>query len=228
MVSWLGILVGVIFVWFAIKMGFYETWTMLFNIVISIYLAVFLSPVIADIVPMAGDTLYSDALTMIATAVVFFLILHGVSYVFITGQFNVTFPKVFDVLGTGFLGFLAGFLVASFVSFLICITPISQNSFVKSIGFGSQFQQTNVSVICWWCDLVNKVVSHQDSKYTTQEAISGLLKNVEKKRARAERVAPAEPNKPVEPNEPIGAVEPNNAEAAISGENQLDPPAGQD
>ncbi len=196
MVFWIGILVSGAFAWFAIKRGFYETWALVFNIVIAIYLAVFLGPVIADIVPSAGDTLYGNALTMLATAIGSFLILHGISYTFLTGQFSISFPKVFDTLGTGFLGFLAGFLVWSFVSLLICITPISQNSFVKEIGFGSQFQQTSVSYISRFCNLVNAVVSSQDNERTTQQALSGLLKNAEKKAQdkTAKQIKPAEPN----------------------------------
>jgi len=179
MAFWLGILLGGLFAWFTIRLGFYETWAMLFNIIISIYLAVFLRPVIVEVVPAAGDTPYSSALIMSATAITSFLILHGISYIFITGQFNVSFPKIFNTLGTGFLGFLAGFLVWSFASLLISPTPFSQNTFVNALGFNTQFEQTNIPYISWWCNLVNTVVSHQDSGRTTEEAISELLKKKE-------------------------------------------------
>ena len=214
MVFWVGILVGGVFVWFAIKMGFYETWAFAFNIVISIYLAVFLGPIIASTVPVVRDTAYNNALTMTVTAVGVFLILHGISYTFLTGQFTVSFPKVFDTLGTGFLGFLAGFLVWSFVSLLICITPISQNSFVKEIGFSSQFEQTSVSYISRFCNLVNAVVSSQDNEQTTEEAISGLLKGAEKK-AQDKTAEKAEPNEPAAPGD---------VETGITGEGQPGPP----
>lgn len=193
MAFWLGILVGGLFAWFAIKLGFYETWAMLFNIIISIYLAVFLRPVIVEVVPAAGDTPYSGVLIMSATAIISFLILHGISYTFLTGQFNVSFPKILNTLGTGFLGFLAGFLVWSFASLLISATPISQNTFVNGLGFDSQFEQSNMPYISWWCNLVNTVVSSQDSEHTAEEAISELLKSVEKKET-AVQGKPAEPN----------------------------------
>jgi hypothetical protein len=199
MAFWFGILVAGLFVWYAVGIGFYEMWVMLFNIVISIYLAVFLRPIIVNI-PAVGDTPYSNALAMIAIALASFSVLHGISYTFITSQFKVSFPRIFDTLGTGFLGFLAGFLVWNFVSFLIFITPISQDTFVRGIGFNKQFQQSNVSVICRWCDLVNRVVSSQDSECTTEQAVSGLLKSVEEKRTRAETTKRAEPNEPNEPN----------------------------
>lgn len=200
MVFWVGILLGGFFAWFAVKTGFYETWIMLFNIVISIYLAIFLRPIIVDIVPATGGTPYGNALTMIATAIGVFLILHGISYVFFTSQFSFSFPKIFNTLGAGFLGFLAGFLVWSFVSLLIYITPISQNTFIKDIGFGNQFEQTNMPVICWWCDLLNRVVSRQDNVVTGEQVISGLLKSAGSK-APPQTSEQAEPNEPAEPND---------------------------
>jgi len=197
MVFWAGILVGATFAWSVMKMGFYETWAFLFNIVISVYLAVFLGPIIANVIA-ADDAPYSNAVAMIATAVGTFLILHGISYTFLTGQFTIPFPRILDTLGTGFLGFLAGFLVWSFVSLLICITPISQQPIVKEMGFGNQFEQTNAPYISWWCNLVNTVVSRQDSKQTTEQAISELLKSVEKKTP----AKMAKQDRAVEPNEP--------------------------
>jgi hypothetical protein len=195
MVFWMGILAGGIFAWYAVKTGLYVTWAMLFNIVISVYLAVFLGPVIIDIVPAAGDTTYGNIFATIGTAIAAFLILHSISHVFVTGVFSVSFPKVFDSLGAGFLGFLAGFLVWSFAGLLIYMSPISQNTFVKEIGFGRQFRETNVSYMSWWCNLVHKAVASQDSEITTEKAISGLLKSAEKK-TQKKSAQPAEPNQP--------------------------------
>ena len=205
MAFWFGLLAAGLFAWFAIGIGFYELWVMLFNIVLSIYLAIFLRPIIVNI-PAVGDAPYSDPLTMIAIAVASFSILHGISYTFITSQFKVSFPRIFNTLGAGFLGFLAGFLVWNFVSFLIFITLISQSqkAFVREIGFNDEFQQSNVSVICWWCDLVNRL-SRQDNEITSEEAISELLKSTE-------------PELQVEPAE---QAEPNDVEAGVSEQEQF-------
>lgn len=199
MIFWIGILIGGLFAWHAVKTGFYETWTRLFNIVISIYLAVFVGPMIASI-PGVSDTPCSDLLAVITTAIGAFLILYGISYVFFTGpgRLKISFPKVFDILGAGFLGFLAGLLLWSFVGLLIGISPISQNIFVKQMGFGSQ--QANVSYICWWCNLVNKVVSSRGNKYTAEQTIRGLLKSTEEK-TRGTTDEQAEPDESAEPND---------------------------
>ncbi|MHC4657548.1 MAG: CvpA family protein [Planctomycetota bacterium] len=192
MVFWVGILVGGLFAWLAFKMGLYETWAMLFNIVISIYLAVFLVPVIMEIFPAAGGTAYSNVLAMITTAVGAFLILHGICYTFVIGQLNMSFPRTLDTLGAGFLGFLAGFLVWSFVTILVCMTPLSQNKILRGLDFSGQSLQTNISYVCRWCNLVHKAAAFEDSVITSEEAVRGLMEGAKKEFLDE----PNEPNKP--------------------------------
>ena len=195
MVFWIGILFGCLFVWLAVKMGFYETWVLLFNIVIAIYLAVFLGPVLANIVPVARESAYNNALCMIIPAVGAFLILHGISYTLFTGQFSVPFTKTLDTLVAGFFGFLTGFLVWVFLSLLICITPISQNTFVSELDFTGSFKQAGVPYIGLWCNLVNSMVASEDSEVSCEQVISALLKDAESK-ALPKTSEQTEPNLP--------------------------------
>jgi len=206
MVFWVGILVGGFFAYFAIKKGFYEMWVLGFNIIISIYLAVLLGPIVADVIPM-GAAAYNKAIMMLATAAACFLILYGISYTFITGQFSISFPKIVDVVGAGIFGFLIGFLVWSFVSFSIMTTPIANNTLAKEIGFDTQAQQTSVSYVSWWCNKINRVVSSGDGKQATQQAIGWFLES-SKPKAKARMVGTSEPNEPAEPN----GAEPNTTE----------------
>ena len=204
MLFWIGILVGGFFAYFAYKLGFYETWAMLFNIIIAIYVAVFFRPVIAQIIPAADETQYGHALTMLTTAIAVFLILHGISYTFLTAQFTIVFPKILNTLGTSLLGMLAGFLVWSFAMLLLCTTPISQNSFVRELGFDTQFQQTNTPYMSWWCNLVNSAISSEENRQTTEQIVDELLKSAKKK----------------PPTKTTEQPEPNNLETTIS-----EPPA---
>jgi hypothetical protein len=181
MVFWIGILVGGLFVWLAVKMGFYETWVLLFNIVIAVYLGVFLGPVIAHIFPIVRNSPYNDVLCMIIPAAGAFLILHGISFTLFTGQFSVPFTKTFDTCAAGLLGFLTGFLVWAFLSLLICTTPISQHSFVSELDFAGSFKQTGAPYVGWWCDRINWMVTSQDSGVTSKQVISELIKNAESK-----------------------------------------------
>lgn len=194
MVFWIGILIGGLFAWLAVKMGFYETWVLLFNLVIAVYLAVFLGPVLANIVPVGSDTMYNNIICMIAAGVGGFLILHGISYTLFTGQYKVPFPKTIDTLVAGFFGFLIGFLVWTFVSLLICISPISQNTFVSEFNFVDGFRQTGTPYVGWWCNRVNSIVASEDSDVTSEQIISALLKSAEPK-------IPAEPNQPAISND---------------------------
>jgi len=195
MVFWASILAGGFFAWLATRIGFYETWTMLFNIVISIYVAVFLAPAIADIAPAAGDTSYGTALSLAVTATGLFLVLHGISYVFLTGQFKVSFAKVFDLVFAGLLGFLAGCLVFSFAAFVITVTPISQNSLASRVGFNGRSQRSNIAYICWWCDAVDLIASSPGRTATSKQILGELLKNAQP-RTKDKTDLQAEPNEP--------------------------------
>jgi hypothetical protein len=181
MVFWTGIVVGGLFVWLAVRMGFYETWAMLFNVVVAVYTAVFLTPVIVSKIPAAGDTAYGNALTLTAVAAAVFLVLHGISYIFLTGQFKVAFPKVLDLVGAGVLGFLAGVLVWSFVALLVSVTPIAQSSLAQDIGFGRKIEQAQGAYICWWCNRVNAVASPGGRRQPAQKNVRWLLDKAEQK-----------------------------------------------
>ncbi len=212
MIFWAGILAGGLFIWFALKIGFYETLALLFNVVISVYVAISLTPGIKDIVPEAGEIPCCEALALVVISGGTFLILYGITYIFLTGQFNISFPKVFDILFAGLLGFFTGFLVLSFVALIITVTPISQNKFVSGIGLNRQSQQTNISNICWWCDLVHSIVSSPDNQTTCQININQLLDSGKPKEQ--EKM-----NEKTEPNEP------NDLKTNVNNQNHLAPPS---
>jgi hypothetical protein len=202
MVFWASILAGGLFIWLAVRIGFFEMWTMLFNIVISVYVAIFLTPVIMNVAPAAGDTSYGHALTLAAVATGTFLLLFGISYVFLTGQFSVAFPKVFDILFAGILGFLAGSLVFSFAALIVTVTPLSQNRLMSKIGFNAQSQRANIAYISRCCDLIHLAVSSADSETTAEQTINALLSSVHSK-------TPNESNRKLDPYEPIDNKELN-------------------
>jgi len=175
MVFWLGILVAAVFAYSAIKLGLYQSWTLLFNIVIAVYLAIHLSPTVEGFMP--ANSPCSKAMAILATGVGVFLILHGASYIFLLGQFEVTFPKGFSKIAAGVLGFLAGSLVWSFMTFVICTTPFCEQEFVKDIGFGSKsFEEGKMEpYLVWWCSIVDKFAAQTDSQTTTADSIKQLL-----------------------------------------------------
>ena len=210
MTFWIGIVVGCLFAWQFAKTGFYQSWMILFNLVISTYLAVFLRPVLVESFAIAGRGPYAYAITMLATATAAFMILHGILHILFTSQFSASFPKILDILGSGFLGFWGGILIWSFAGLLICITPFSQTTLIRGIDFENEVKQCNTPYLCWWFDLVNTAISRQEDKVTGEAAIEQLFKDVKsrkwKRRAWAARPAKtfvtAEPNEAAEPNRP--------------------------
>ena len=196
MLFWAGILAGGLLTWYAIKIGFYEMWAMLFNIVIAIYVALFLAQPIVNILPEeASDIRCCEALTLIVLAVGAFLILHGLTYILFTSQFKVTFPKIFDILFAGFLGFFAGFLLLSFVVLIIFLTP-----FGAYAGIENDSVEYNMSSAYWLFDGIHSIVSSPDNEITSEMVIEQFLiksqPNTQNKNPQQ-----AEPDKPKKPND---------------------------
>ena len=189
MMFWIAILAGALFVWLAVRAGFYETWVLFFNIVVSIYVSVFLTPILAELVPAPGGAAaYHIALCMIVLAGGCFAILQGLSFVFLTGQYHIPFPRVFDILLSGILGFAAGFLMLSFVALVLTTTPLAENKIVSVLGLGKQSQQAkgpqtqtiafgnpNLSCIAQCCGLIHSFAGFHDTGNTTGAAIQRLL-----------------------------------------------------
>ena len=68
-------------------------------------------------------------------------------------------------------------------------------------------QQANISYICWWCDLVNSIVSSPDTKITSKQAVEQLLsemqsKTPEKEAGQTTLSTPVEPDGSNEEHQP--------------------------
>jgi hypothetical protein len=208
MVFWIAILVGVLFVWLAIRMGFYETWVLFFNAVISIYLSVFLTPILIEWVPAPGAApSYHVALCMILLAGGSFAVLHGLSFIFLTSQYHIPFPRVFDSLLSGMLGFATGFLVFSFLGLVLTTTPLAENKIVGTLGLGrpsqpakdaqtrtAAFKSPNLSCLTRCCDLIHSFAGFHDPGITSQAAVQELMD--------LPRISPVSRTRPTEANEP--------------------------
>ena len=176
MVFWAAILVGALFVWLAVCLGLFQTWSLLFSIVISIYLAIFLAPSVPEFAPATGTiSAYCTALSMTVVAAGCFAILYGLSYVFLTAQYKISFPGIFDILLAGAMGFLTGFLLLSFVALIFTATPLAENSLAEGVGLTSESEQPNIACIAWCCDLVHSVAGSDTAESATTAAIERLL-----------------------------------------------------
>ena len=155
MLFWLAVLVGVIFAVFSIKGGFYSMWAILFNILISIFLGVMLCPTIIGLIPDIGDSRYHHAGCVAGITVVVFAVLQTITVNFLIGteaekkvEEKISFPQIFNTVGAGLVGFLAGYIVCGFVFFIVLIMPVSEEPIVKSICEQSGFAVQSVEKVC--------------------------------------------------------------------------------
>jgi len=166
-----GILFGGFCVWYAIKIGFYETWAMLFNIVIAIYIALFLARPIVNFLPEeTGSIPCCDAIVLLIVAAGSFLILHGITYILFTSQFSVPFPKIFDILFAGLVGFFGGFIVLSFAALIIFLTP-----FGKYAAINKESVKNNMESVYWLFDGIHSIVSWPQNELESSDVIEQLL-----------------------------------------------------
>jgi hypothetical protein len=107
------------------------------------------------------------------------------------------------MLGSAMVGFLAGFLVWSYISLVICTTPFCDNRHVRDIGFGvkSFEEQHTQSYLIWWCNFVDKFVASGDEKNSTEQTVKALLirpveTGVKDKTGRPAPITASEPNQP--------------------------------
>ena len=176
MVFWIAILSGALFAWLAVRIGFCETWVLLFNIVIAIYVAVFLAPSVAAMAGgPGGGSAWGMALSLLILAGGSFALLHGLTFVFLTGQFRIPFPSLFDLVLSGALGFVAGFLVLSFAALVLAASPLVDHSLVATVGLRPDSQRADLSFLAWCCDLVHSVASGDEEEDPTQAAVARLL-----------------------------------------------------
>ncbi|MHC4213692.1 MAG: CvpA family protein, partial [Planctomycetota bacterium] len=169
MIFWLGIIVAAIFAYTAVKLGFFMSWSILFNIIISVYLAIYLGPFVVIFIPGAGDTPYANILAMVGVGLASFFIQHLIAYSYITGPFAVSFPRILDNLGAMIIGFFSGFMVWSFISLMVCMMPISRVKFLEDLGLGCEKHQSTVAYVTWWCDKIDRFVAIDYDPNTTSK-----------------------------------------------------------
>jgi hypothetical protein len=197
MIFWLGIILALAAAFLASKKGLYESWSMLFNVIISVYLGLTAGPTMAKL--MGATSVNGELLTIFGTAALCFIILYGASYVIFLSQFNVTFPKIFDIAGGGLTGFLAAFLAWSFIAFLICSCPAAQNSFISKMGFNKTKLSGTISYMQNFTGIVHSMVAADQEQSSLKDKIITMIEESEK--ARPKRTLKTEPEEEIEPVE---------------------------
>jgi uncharacterized membrane protein required for colicin V production len=129
----ISLIVAVLFGVWGYKKRLFPAWAFAFNVIIAVYLAVMLTP---NILKLAGgllDTLgsYANVTVMIVLAVLYFVIAHFLSTIYLTGTYCISFHKVVDYGGGLILGFAGGLLIAHFILFSVAASPLKEISLVS-------------------------------------------------------------------------------------------------
>jgi hypothetical protein len=170
MVFWIAILVGCITLYLATRMGFFDTLVLSFNILTSIYVGIYSACTLIDTVPATANFVCGVAITVSAISLICFLSLSGLSYVLLTGQFKVSFPKAFDVLLAGLLGCCTGVLLVSYLVFILSILPP-----LKTVPcLDKANTKANIALLCLYCDQVQGLVAPRDNVQRTQNVLAQI------------------------------------------------------
>lgn len=193
MIYWTGIIIALLIAALVGKKGLYEAWALLFDVTVSIYLAVMLTPVLKDVLSVENNTTAS-ALILFGTAAVSFVILYTLAYILFLNQFAVKFPKAIDLVGGAVGGFIIGGLVWGFIIYLV---------FSSSMGYSKAFQkiklhenaQKSINFVKS-CTMPVAVLTGADSQLFTERFDTPVKKAYSSYVRKREPVKPKEPEKP--------------------------------
>jgi uncharacterized membrane protein required for colicin V production len=189
---------ALVFALIGYRKTFYPGWAVLFNLLIAVYISIMSAPQIVDKFPdvrtYLGNYTYSAAILIIA--VVIFIVLQAFAFRFFTAVSIVSFPKLLNSLGAAVLGFLTGSVIAGFLLFLINITPLADNSTVRSFTQDKQMPDPKNGVVLVSCDFIHNI-SLQPDPTAIEKQMESILENWRKLVTEANTKTPAksEPNK---------------------------------
>ncbi len=179
MILLLAVVVGVVFAVIGARKGFFPMWFVLFNILISIYIGVMLSPTLVAIRPDMEQEPYYLAAFIAVTSVMIFIVLGTIAISFF-GELGECFcPKVLDTVGAAILGFLGGFCVLSFVFFIVCIMPFSKTPSMKDVCGDGTLTPIGVKGVVKACDFVSTVSlqPHGDTHKRVRKVVDWLVRS---------------------------------------------------
>ena len=132
LMHWFAILVGLLVAIVGVRKGFFAMWGTIFNVLISIYLGIMLTPLIVGTFQEEGVSCYCCAGCVVGISILTFTILQSFVYCFYFKVSKVILPRVVDTIGAGILGFICGYIVCSFFVLAIGIMPAIESPFSKN------------------------------------------------------------------------------------------------
>jgi hypothetical protein len=199
MILLIGIIFSLVFMAVTLKKGLYVGWVRLVNVVLAIYMSVFLTPGVSRSSDYITESHYGYPVCMIIIAAAMLVILHAFTTTFLTGILKITFPKILNIAGSAMLGFLCGLLVWSYLCFVLLLTPLPHNSIGRTFNVPAQLVRSSVPPLRYTCGIVN-FLSFQPDKANAAKVLDSLL-YVEDEKAPHRHKEPVEEEQPADVNE---------------------------
>jgi uncharacterized membrane protein required for colicin V production len=183
---------ALVFAFIGYRKTFYPCWAVLFNLLIAVYISIMSAPQIVDKFPVVRTYLgnYTYSAAILITAVVIFIVLQSFAFRFFTAVSVVSFPKLLNSLGAAVLGFLTGSVIAGFLFFLINITPLADNSTVRSFTQDKQAPDRANGVVLVSCDFIHNI-SLQPDPIGIDKQLENILENWRKPVVMTDSTSPA-------------------------------------
>lgn len=155
MIFWLTVMIGVLAAIIGLRKGFFFMWAIFFNLLIAIYLGIMLTPAIVKLIPGIEDNGYHRAGCVAGIAIVTFAFLYTVAIVYFYVDSKITLPQFIDKVGTCLVSFFTGYLICSFVFFVVCVMPFSKAPLMKKILGREKQAPSAVATIQKSCSFVD-------------------------------------------------------------------------
>ena len=186
------IAVGLVFALIGYRKAWYPSWAFSFNILVSVYTSIMITPQIVDNVPFIRVYLsnFSYSVFALISAAVVFAAMQLLTFKFFTSAYVISFPKILNTIGSAILGFLTGCVITGFLFFLINITPLSDFSAVRSFTQDRKISGRTNNVMLTACNFVHNI-SLQPCPTAIDKQMEKILADWKKPVPKADSNSPA-------------------------------------
>jgi uncharacterized membrane protein required for colicin V production len=184
--------------------GFVSSWVKLLNTAVAIYVAVYMTPMIAASVSVVSEYACGSVLCALVISVITFLVLNAITMT-IMGDLKVTMPRLVEMLGGGGLGFLNGMLVWGFICLLLAISPLAKSSFMQQNCPPEEIEQMWKSSVGTSMAILD-FVSFQDVSQSLPKVVDIILKTSQPKPPKSKPIEPPAESEEQPAQEPAPAT----------------------
>ena len=175
MLSWLIIIVSLIFAYVGYIKGFYVMFATLFNLMFAVFISVFSASLLLACSPGLERSGYYAALSIFLGFVLIFILLQAFAWFFFFQYRDDYFPLLFDKIGSVVLGFLSGHVLCGLLILVVCITPFSKQGKIDWLCKREKMKSIAKSDVIKACDFLGWYSLHCFDKERSEKEVDWLL-----------------------------------------------------